>query len=684
MTSRQPQNLLVAAVRRLHTSETSGLILLSIAVGLGAGLGAVAFRWLIASAQHLFFGGGHHLLGFMGHYFVIIVPGAGGLLVGLLTYYGAREARGHGVPEVMMAVISVGGRIRPRVAVIKSLASAICIGSGGSAGREGPIVQIGSALGSSLAQLLRLPEERVRLLVACGAAGGISATFNAPVAGVIFALEIILREFAVRSFGFVVFASVAAAAVSRAMLGDRPSFLVPHYQLVSAWEFPLYILLGLLAAVVSVIFVKALYGCEDVFDRWRVPEYVKPVIGGLLVGTIGVWFPQVFGVGYGPQPVGHGQGALDLALLGKIGLGMCAWLAMLKLVATALSIGSGGSGGVFAPSLFTGATLGGAFGLLVHHFWPGFTAGSGAYSLVAMGAVFAGAAHAPITSVLILFEMTGDYRIILPLMTAVVTASLVAQRLSKDNIYTLKIRRRGIDPDAEPVSDLLDTVTVAEAMTTDFETVSADLPVVKLADRLVASGTRGLPVVDAQGELLGIVTLSDIQRSAVTGDADRTVADIATLSPVTCFPDQTVRDALQQLQGREVSRLPVVDRLDPRHLVGVLRMEDVVAAYARLLDEHASVRAASERLRLSVPGLVTVRVEIPKEAQVVGRALRGIPMPADALLVAVRRGGRVMLPAGDTSLAPGDLVTALAAPAHAEALKDLLTRVAPSSGSAQG
>ena len=680
---RSPQNLLLALVRRLHGSETSGLIALAIVVGVGAGLGAVAFRWLIAVAQDILFGGSQHLLSFLGRYFVILVPAFGGLFVGLLTYYLAREAKGHGVPEVMMAVLTIGGRIRPRVALVKSLASAITIGSGGSAGREGPIVQIGSALGSALAQALRLPEDRIRLLVACGAAGGISATFNAPIAGVIFALEVILREFAVRSFGFVVFSSVAAVVVSRAMLGDRPSFLVPRYELMSAWELPLYLGLGLLAAGASIVFVRALYKCEDIFDQCRLPEYLKPAAGGLLVGAVGVAFPQVFGVGYGPQPVGSGPGALDLVLVGRIGLGMATALVLLKLVATSLTIGSGGSGGVFAPSLFIGAMLGGTFGQIAHHFWPAVTAGSGAYSLVGMGAVFAGAAHAPITAILILFEMTGDYRIILPLMTAVVTSSLVAQRLSRDNIYTLKIRRRGIDLAEQPATDLLDSVTVGEVMTTDFETVQANMPVVQLLDRLLQSRRRGLPVVDAEDKLIGIVTLSDVQRSAVSGDADRTVADIATLSPVTCFPDQTVREALQQLGGREIGRLPVVDRLDSTRILGVLRRENVVTAYARLLHDNEAVRRASERLRLSVPGLTTVRVEIPSHAQVAGRSLHEIPMPADSLLVAVRRGGRIMIPTGETALAAGDLVTALASPAQADQLRGLLTQVVGSPPAAE-
>jgi len=671
--------LFMALLRRLHASETSGLMALAIIVGIGAGLGAVAFRWLILGVQHLFFHSADSTLGFLGRYRVLPVPAVGGLLVGLLTYYLAREAKGHGVPEVMLAVASFGGRIRSRVAAVKSLASAICIGSGGSAGREGPIVQIGSSLGSTLGQVLRMPESRIRLLVACGAAGGISATFNAPIAGVLFALEVILREFAASSFSFVVFSSVTAAAISRSLLGNHPSFVIPEYRLISAWELPLYLGLGLLAAGVSLGFVKGLYAVEDLFDRWRFREYLKPVAGGLLVGVMGVFYPQVFGVGYGSQPTG-GTGALDLVLVGKIGLATAAVLTLLKLLATSLTIGSGGSGGVFAPSLFIGAMLGGAVGQVFHHLWPATTAGPGAYAVVGMGAVFAGAARAPITSIIILFEMTGDYRIILPLMIAVVTSSLVAQHFTRDTIYTLKIRRRGIDLTRRSVVDLLDTITVGEVMTPDPMVVPADMPVEELSALLLETGHHGLPVVDGNGRLAGIVTLSDVQRSAASGDVDQTVADIATLSPITCFPDQTVREALEQLRGRELGRLPVVDRVDPGRVVGMLRRENVVAAYSRLLHEHRPLRRASDRLRISVPNLTTVQVQIPAGAKAIGCPLHEMPMPANALLVAVRRGDRVAIPRGDTVLAAGDLVTGLVSPADAEALRAVLTGGAPSGG----
>jgi len=282
----------------LQTSDASFLLLFSILVGVGSGFGAIFFRWLISSFKTIFFVHGQSILSFLGAYYVILIPAAGGLVVGPLIYLFAREAKGHGVPEVMLAVATSGGRIRPRVAIIKALASSVCIGSGGSVGREGPIVQIGSTIGSGLGQLLRLSEEKVKILVACGAAGGIAATFNAPIAGIFFALEVILGDYALRFFSAVVLSSVTATVISRTFLGDHPAFMVPAYELLSVWELPLYFVFGFLAAFTALLFVRLLYKCEDIFDSWKIAEYLKPAAGGLIIGLIGLFFPQVFGVGY--------------------------------------------------------------------------------------------------------------------------------------------------------------------------------------------------------------------------------------------------------------------------------------------------------------------------------------------------------------------------------------------------
>ncbi|TWE23436.1 CIC family chloride channel protein [Prauserella muralis] len=429
--------------------SVSGLAVLAITIGAGAGAGAIVFRWLIDAFTRLFSGhedyaaadgAAHPWLPALGPWFLLLVPVLAGLVHGPLVQRFAPEARGHGVPEVMYAVAARGGRIPAQVSGVKALASALCIGSGGSVGREGPIVQIGSALGSALGRAVRLPDSRLRVLVACGAAGGIAATFNAPLTGPFFAMELILRSFAAESFGAVVLASVTATVVGRAVLGNEAFLDLPPFSLHSPVEYVLFVVLGLVIGGVGVAFSRVLYLVEDVCDRvWRGPEWLRPAAGGLLHGALLLALPEMYGVGY---PV------LQSAVQGEYLWGFLLVLLAGKIFATSLTIGIGGSGGVFAPSLFIGAMGGTAFGMVVHSALPAITAPAGVYGLIGMGAAFAGAARAPITAVIVLFELTGQYTVILPLMTAIVIATLAGRALSRDTIYTAKLRRRGIDLDA--------------------------------------------------------------------------------------------------------------------------------------------------------------------------------------------------------------------------------------------
>lgn len=558
-----------------------GLITLAVATGVGAGLGAIGFRWLIGTFTWIFTGRSdygavgrlvHPALPGVGIWFIVAVPALGGLLYGPLVDRFAREARGHGVPEVMVAVAEHGGRIRPRVAIVKSLASAICLGSGGSVGREGPIVQIGSALGSAIGQLMRLGEANMRLLVACGAAGGISATFNAPIAGVFFALELLLRDFAVRSFGAVVLASVTADVISRAAFGSTSFLPLPAFQIVSAWEFPLYALLGLVAAVVGVAFIRVLYGTEDLLDRlWQPrPEWLRPVVGGLLLGLLLLAVPQLFGVGYAPleRAIG-GQDVLAVLLLLMVG----------KMVATSMTIGIGGSGGVFAPSLFIGGMLGTAFGVVANALAPGLVAPAGAYGLVGMGAVFAAAAHAPITAVLILFELTGDYQIILPMMFAIALAASISTFLTPETIYTLKLRRRGIILDADrPRSNPMRDLTVRDAMRPVPIPIEAETTLAEVVDRFVAEATHALPVVDAAGTYWGTVTAEQVEEGVLTNSSEMTAGDLAQR---TAFvrADESLHDAVGRLLAQGTAGLPVLEA-DDGEVIGWMTHADLLAAYA--------------------------------------------------------------------------------------------------------
>ena len=557
----------------LRSSETITGLILAVAVGIVAGLGAVVFRWLITNFQSLFFGDGGQLLSFMGDYYVVIIPAVGGLVVGVLVYFLAREAKGHGVPEVMEAVALKGGRIRPRVSIVKALASSICIGSGGSVGREGPIVQIGASFGSAIGQWLKIPEETLKVLVACGAAGGISATFNAPIAGVFFALEVILGRVVTRRFAYVVISSVVADFLAQAFLGNTRAFPVPAFGIASPWEFSFYVVLGILAGLVALAFTYVLYRCEDMFDSIKIPEYIKPALGGLAIGAIGLYNADLFGVGY--------EG-ITKALSGEPVLGMLLLLCLLKIVATSFTLGSGGSGGIFAPSLFIGAMLGTAVGATFGNFFPSITGPAGAYGVVGMAAVFAGAARAPFTAILIIFEMTHDYAIMLPLMTAVVISTVLSRALKRENIYTLKLLRRGVDVEQEEISDVMRTITVRQAMTRDFPTVPTTMRIDQLLNEFRKTGHHGFPVVDKEGRLAGIVTQTDVERhlGASTDKNQPTVGDIATKSLFVAYPDQTL-DRVLGATEEEYGRIPVVSRDDTQHMLGVLRRHDIIRAYRR-------------------------------------------------------------------------------------------------------
>jgi CIC family chloride channel protein len=560
--------------------SSQGLVALALAVGVGAGAGAIAFRYMILGFTELFSGhrdysaAGHaaypHVPG-LGPWFVVLAPVVGGLIYGPLVSRFAPEARGHGVPEVMLAVAELGGRIRPQVPTVKALASALCIGSGGSVGREGPIVQIGSALGSLMGQLARAPEGRLRLLVACGAAGGISATFNAPIAGVFFALEVILRDFETQSFGVVVISSVTAAAISRAVFGSASFLHLPAFTVASPLEFVLYALLGALAGVVGVAFIRVLYGSEDLADRlWRGPAWARPAVGGLVLGLLLLAVPQMYGVGY---PV------ISRAVDGHYVIAFVLLLLVSKIVATSLTIAIGGSGGVFAPGLFMGAMLGSAFGQAAHGLLPGLTAPAGAYALVGMGAVFAGAARAPITAVIIIFELTDDYSIILPLMLAIVVATSLSHRLSRDTIYTLKLRRRGITVRPRVVS-VMQAVPVADAMSAMPSALAPDAALATMVECFAQERAEALPVLDGDGRLAGVVSALAVEEHALgDGSDDLTAGDLVHATPE-LSPGDTLERAVRELARSDEPGLPVVSP-GTRQVVGWLTHRDVLRAYHR-------------------------------------------------------------------------------------------------------
>jgi CIC family chloride channel protein len=524
-----------AALLGYLRSSQGGLFVLAVLVGVGSGLGAVVFRYLISTCTWLATGytefgqqgrtASAHLP-WLGPAFFVVIPVLGGLLYGPLIYRWAREARGHGVPEVMIAVAENGGRIRPQVTVVKAVASALCIAGGGSVGREGPIVQIGSAMASSLGQRVRMPENRLRILVACGAAGGISATFNAPITGVFFGVEIILRAFSVEAMFPVMLSAMLADVVAEPILGSG-RFLSGFPAGISLHHSANYLLIAVLAVVaafVGVAFKTVLYKIEDLGDAlWGGrPEWARPAVGGVLLGLILLAVPQLYGVGY---PV------MYKATAGGYALWFLIVLTFGKMLATSVSLGIGGSGGVFAPSLFLGVMSGTAYGVIVDHVFGAVAGPPALYAAVSMGAVFASAARAPLTSLASVVEMTGDFTLTLPVMLAVAIATTISRGLSYGTIYTTKLLRRGTDLDKSAPWRALADVKLSDAMRplpqplavsgnghvpVSLEQVAAELPGPVTHERtpqalyaseslsqalrqLVLYGRDGLPVLSADG-----------------------------------------------------------------------------------------------------------------------------------------------------------------------------------------
>ncbi len=626
-------NSALKTLRRLHDgfrqTEQIYMVVVAVVIGLLGGLCAVGFRLFIQLVNQIAWRQGPYTLEYLAGlpaWWKIAAPTAGGLLVGLITYGFAREAKGHGVPEVMAAVALHSGRIRPRVVVAKLLASGICIGSGGSVGREGPIVQIGSALGSTIGQWLKIDQRRLRTLVGCGAAAGIAGTFNAPVAGALFAVEIILGDFGVAQFSPIVISSVAATVVSQRFLGDFPAFEVPSYSLVHASELFAYAGLGLLAALVALAFIRSLYALEDGFERVRLYPPMKAVLGGLLIGVIGIGLPHIFGVGYE---------AINQALHGSLMWQFMLLLVLVKIVAVSITIGSGGSGGIFAPSLFIGAMLGGAVGTVVQSVWPTATAGAGAYALVGMGAVVGAATHAPITAILIIFELTGEYEIILPLMISCIIATLFFNDTATTEIYTLKLLRRGVDIHRGRAVNVLQHVSVREVMRPEILTVSPRDGLVTLISRFIGHPGSTLFVTDERRALQGIITAEQIRPVMQDPSSLAALIIAADLMVEGEFPRVAPGDSLadvMRLLGSYRGEIPV---LEDGRIAGVIWPEDVIERYNTEIFKRDMVggmasAVSPETSRELVPtaqDAAVAEVEVPR--QFVGKSIRELNIRQD-------------------------------------------------------
>ncbi|MFQ5589084.1 MAG: chloride channel protein [Nitrospiria bacterium] len=558
-------------------SEERTLMMLAVVVGLSSGVSAFIFKHMIDGVYHFCCEAGRAGHISSGRWYAIFLPAAGGLLGGLLIYYFARGVKGHGVAESIYALRRRGGRSNPRVVLVRAVASALTIGTGGSAGTEGPTIQIGSAVGSSIGQLFHVTPAYLKTLAAAGAAAGLAAVFNAPIGAVIFAMEVLLREFTTQAFSVVVFASVIGAVTSHILLGDNTFLPTPSFGIEHPAELGLYFLLAIVAALLSTGFIKTLLKVEDFFYVVKkIPEPLKPMIGGMFVGVMGFYVPMILGAGYfqvtdvlSPERDAQPWSMLFLLLLiaGKI-------------VATSVTLGSGGSGGDLLPSLFIGAMMGSLFGQAAQTIFPNIGP-TGAYALVGMGLMFAAVVSAPFTAIVMMFEITQDYRIVLPLMFSVTVTMIMCRQMGEIGLYARVLLKRGVNLAGGDAHDPVMTVTAREVMVKNVEIVWENMSVEKLSQIIDESHHTGFPVVNGRGELSGMVTYVEIHKAYQDGiDLKNTrISHIMRKNLPVAFPDDVLVDVVRLMQEHKTDRISIVESDSPTRLIGLITRANIMTAY---------------------------------------------------------------------------------------------------------
>jgi len=637
---------------------------LALVVGVGAGFGAAALVYALRIVANVVLRLTEQGPDFGRAWLFLVIP-AGIWLAWAITAKWAPEAAGHGVPQILASLTLHRGQIPLKVPVLKTIATALTIGVGGSAGREGSIAQIGAGIGSFIGKVTKLEETEVRALVAAGAGAGIAATFNAPIAGMFFAMEVILRDVSIRHLHTIAIASVAGAVVSRTLIGDDLTFDVPPYVLDDPAQLILYAVLGLIAVGLAVLFIDALDWFTTVPDR--LIQWTRPLIMGLVVAAIGFVAPEVLGTG---------QRFIGAVLSQEVSKAwwLFALIAIGKLIATSATLGGKGSGGIFMPSLFVGAMAGSAFAIVVDPIWTASRLDPGAFALVGMAAVFAGVSRASFTSILMVFEITGDYGMVLPLMLAVAIATVLTNRLHPESAYTSPLVRMGIHTVPAEQVDLLATVTIGDLELKPAITVTPSDTLSEVQGVLRRNRLNGVAVVDRRDHLVGIVSDSDINRLGGASD-QLTAVDAMTPDPVTVSMDLPVSVALERMAVLGVGRLPVVDRNDPDRIEAMFRREDAIAAYHLALGTAARSNHLPERVATRTsPSTGYLDFEIPPGSAAEHRRIREVPWPEGCIVVSIHRGNELLVASGDLELQSGDALTVFG---DESARRRLIERLSP-------
>ncbi|NDJ62450.1 MAG: CBS domain-containing protein [Chloroflexi bacterium] len=652
-------------LRRLQPSENTALLGLAVAVGVGTAFAIWAFDIAIEFFHELFQERlAHEILEpLLGPLAIVIALALAGLIVGWIMHRFIGDERHHGVAGIMESVALAGGRLRYHRVPFKAIAAALSLGAGASVGPEDPSVQIGANMGSFFGQRLRFSEERMRIVVAAGAASAIAAAFRAPIAGVFFALEIILGgRFTSGSISVVVLASVIASVFFQVIGQGAPEFGILDYSFAGPHEMIFFTVLGLLLAPIAVLFIRAVYWQEGLWHRYaaRLSRPLKTALAGALVGGCAIFVPQIMGPGrefmaavLHPSP----EAQFTIGLLLIIGL--------LKLFMTTVSLAGGFVGGIFAPTLFVGTMRGSAFGQEIEQILPAGTVGDHeSYAIAGMAALMAGVVRAPITAILMVFELTNDYLLILPIMGTTVVCVFLAERFEPSGIYELGLLRKGIRLQQGRDIDVMQSINVREAMTAPAYTIHESATLQELRDLLRQHRVRSLVVVNEDGDLSGIVTLTDLQRAyeASSDGSATTVADIATREVITAGPDEPLWTAISNMGARDVGRLPVL-RPGTRQPIGMLSRHDVMRAYNSAITRKVEEQHTNEQVRLhALTGAHVVELTVKPHALVAGQQLRDVNWPNESVIASIRRSGRLIVPHGSTEIYENDTLTFVAAP----------------------
>lgn len=565
-------------IRKLYRKEHLPVFVLSIIIGIVGGLGAILFRFMISFNRSLFFDVLLPLISFKyaGYNIsVFLIPVIGGLIIGPIIYKFAKETKGHGVPEVIEAVHIKGGYIRSRVAIVKILVSSITIGSGGSAGREGPIAQIGAVFGSFIGGLLFKAKKYRRLMVSCGVAAGISATFNAPLGGALFSMEIISTHRGLVNSIPILLSAVIGDVITGIFFGLAPVFNAPVYIFKSLSEIPLFFIVGILFGFLSIVWIKFFYKIEDFFEFIKFPEMLKPALGAAAVGIIGVFF-----FSYGIMGVGYED--INLVMLGKLSMNMIIILGVLKIIATSFTIGSGGSGGIFAPSLYIGAMFGTTTGLVMNQFFPVIVTEPYSFALIGMGALFAGACRAPLTSLVMIPEMTNNYHLLIPMMIVCSISYFITLFMTKDSMYFTKLVKRGVKirHEENPLEDIM----VRDVMSKDVKTIKPETPVSKFMNLCLKTRHPGFPVTK-KGVFLGYAKLYGARSLRSIKNKKIKVKDIMNKEYPTVTEHDNVYHALNLMTRHGLGRIIVVKEVKGKKYVkGVISKTDVIRSYEILIE----------------------------------------------------------------------------------------------------